>query len=66
MRSDQSPLDANPVNPESSHLGFDASGLPDDLCCHYMVVNDWERGVDAEQARLLSLPPSISTINLEP
>jgi phytoene dehydrogenase-like protein len=26
------------------HLGIDATGLPDDLEIHHIVVNDWELG----------------------
>nr|ATQ36019.1 prolycopene isomerase [Proteomonas sulcata] len=48
------------------HLGFDASGLPDDLCCHYMVVNDWERGVDAEQNLVLISIPSVLDPSMAP
>uniref|UniRef100_A0A7S1E1F7 Amine oxidase domain-containing protein n=2 Tax=Hemiselmis andersenii TaxID=464988 RepID=A0A7S1E1F7_HEMAN len=40
------------------HLGFSAKGLKEamggkELECHYMVVNDWERGVDSEQNLVL-------------
>ncbi|MGD1861431.1 MAG: phytoene desaturase family protein [Leptolyngbyaceae cyanobacterium] len=39
------------------HLGIDGSGLPDDLACHHIVVNDWEKGVTAPQnVVLISLP----------
>jgi phytoene dehydrogenase-like protein len=31
------------------HLGIDATGLPADLDCHHVVVNDWDDGVDAPQ-----------------
>ena len=31
------------------HLGIDATDLPTDLACHYIAVEDWERGVDAPQ-----------------
>jgi phytoene dehydrogenase-like protein len=39
------------------HLGIDATGLPDDLACHHIVVNDWEVGVTAPQnVVLISIP----------
>jgi phytoene dehydrogenase-like protein len=39
------------------HLGIDAAGLPDDLACHYIVVNDWRQGIAAPQnIVLISLP----------
>lgn len=25
------------------HLGIDAQGLPSDLACHHIVVNDWDK-----------------------
>ncbi|CAM8959881.1 unnamed protein product [Rhodiola kirilowii] len=31
------------------HLGFDAEGIREDLGIHHIVVNDWNRGVDADQ-----------------
>ncbi|EKX32504.1 hypothetical protein GUITHDRAFT_82257 [Guillardia theta CCMP2712] len=53
------------------HLGFDAKGLEEamggkELCCHYMVVNDWERGVDAEQNLVLISIPSVLDPSLAP
>ncbi|MEM9120315.1 MAG: NAD(P)/FAD-dependent oxidoreductase [Cyanobacteria bacterium P01_F01_bin.56] len=39
------------------HLGIDGTGLPDDLACHHIVVNDWEQGVTAPQnVVLISIP----------
>ncbi|WP_346291727.1 NAD(P)/FAD-dependent oxidoreductase [Sphaerothrix gracilis] len=39
------------------HLGIEGSGLPPDLPCHHIVVNDWDKGVDAPQnVVLISLP----------
>ncbi|WP_239112618.1 NAD(P)/FAD-dependent oxidoreductase [Halomicronema sp. CCY15110] len=39
------------------HLGIDAAGLPDDLACHHIVVNDWDLGVTAPQnVVLISIP----------
>jgi hypothetical protein len=30
------------------HLGIDATGLPADLDCHHLVVNQWD-DIEAEQ-----------------
>ena len=39
------------------HLGIDGAGLPDDLACHHIVVNDWAAGVTAPQnVVLISIP----------
>ncbi|KAF5951940.1 hypothetical protein HYC85_009884 [Camellia sinensis] len=38
------------------HLGFDAEGISEDLKIHHIVVNDWERGVDADQNVVLISP----------
>jgi phytoene dehydrogenase-like protein len=39
------------------HLGIDGSGLPADLACHHIVVNDWAAGVTAPQnVVLISIP----------
>ncbi|CAN0880616.1 Prolycopene isomerase, chloroplastic [Linum grandiflorum] len=48
------------------HLGFDAKGLPDDLGIHHIVVNDWERGVDADQNVVLISVPSVLSPDLAP
>ncbi|CAK8564523.1 unnamed protein product [Lathyrus sativus] len=48
------------------HLGFDAEGIRDDLGIHHIVVNDWERGVDADQNVVLISVPSVLTPNLAP
>lgn len=40
------------------HLGIDSTGLPDDLACHHIVVNDWEQGVTAPQNVVLISMPS--------
>lgn len=43
------------------HLAFDAKNIPEDLQIHHIVVNDWSRGVDADQnVVLLSIPSAIS------
>ncbi|XP_009789453.1 prolycopene isomerase, chloroplastic [Nicotiana sylvestris] len=48
------------------HLGFDAEGIPDDLGIHHIVVNDWDRGVDADQNVVLISVPSVLSPNLAP
>ncbi|KAK9095867.1 hypothetical protein Sjap_021364 [Stephania japonica] len=43
------------------HLGFDAEGIREDLGIHHIVVNDWKRGVDADQnVVLISIPSALS------
>ena len=42
------------------HLGIDATGLPADLPCHFIVVNDWKQGVTAPQnVVLISIPSQL-------
>lgn len=48
------------------HLGIDASGLPPDLACHHIVVNDWELGISAPQNVVLISIPSILDPSLAP
>jgi phytoene dehydrogenase-like protein len=48
------------------HLGIDAEGLPPDLACHYIVVNDWEKGVTAPQNVVLVSIPSLLDPSLAP
>ncbi|KAL8151642.1 hypothetical protein V2J09_021450 [Rumex salicifolius] len=48
------------------HLGFDAEGIRDDLEIHHIVVNDWERGVDADQNVVLISIPSVLSPELAP
>jgi phytoene dehydrogenase-like protein len=48
------------------HLGIDASGLPADLPCHHIIVNDWEKGVTAPQNVVLVSIPSILDPSLAP
>ncbi|HEY9627085.1 MAG TPA: NAD(P)/FAD-dependent oxidoreductase [Coleofasciculaceae cyanobacterium] len=47
------------------HLGIDATDLPD-LECHYLIVNDWERGVDAPQNVVAVSIPSVLDATLAP
>ncbi|ERN20049.1 prolycopene isomerase, chloroplastic [Amborella trichopoda] len=48
------------------HLGFDAQDLPEDLEIHHIVVNDWNRGVDADQNVVLISVPSVLSKDLAP
>jgi phytoene dehydrogenase-like protein len=48
------------------HLGIDATGLPSDLECHYLIVNDWEIGVDAPQNVVAVSIPSVLDPGLAP
>lgn len=48
------------------HLGFDAKNIPEDLGIHHIVVNDWSRGVDADQNVVLISVPSVLGKDLAP
>lgn len=48
------------------HIGFDKTGLPDDLELHHIIVNDWSRGVDAEQNVVLISIPSVKDPSMAP
>mmetsp|Transcript_35617 Transcript_35617/g.100819 ORF Transcript_35617/g.100819 Transcript_35617/m.100819 type:complete len:607 (+) Transcript_35617:192-2012(+) len=48
------------------HLGFDGSGLAEDLEMHHIVVNSWEGGVDTEQNVVLICIASIQDRSLAP
>ena len=48
------------------HLGIDAQGLRPDLACHYIYVNDWEKGVTAPQNIVLVSIPSLLDPSLAP
>jgi phytoene dehydrogenase-like protein len=48
------------------HLGIDAEGLPSDLACHHLVVNDWESGVAAPQNVVAISIPSLLDPSLAP
>ncbi len=48
------------------HLGIDAAGLPKNLACHYIVVNDWELGITSPQNLILISIPSILDPSLAP
>jgi len=48
------------------HLGIEAKGLPPNLACHYIVVNDWQKGVTAPQNVVLVSIPSLLDPSLAP
>ncbi|KAF5444407.1 hypothetical protein F2P56_036888 [Juglans regia] len=48
------------------HLGFASEGISKDLGIHHIVVNDWERGVDADQNVVLISVPSVLSPDLAP
>jgi phytoene dehydrogenase-like protein len=48
------------------HLGIDGTDIPSDLPCHHMIVNDWERGVTAEQNVVAVSIPSLLDPSLAP
>lgn len=48
------------------HLGIEARGLPEDLACHHIVVNDWAKGVTAPQNVVLVSIPSLLDPSLAP
>ena len=47
------------------HLGIDATGLSD-LECHYIVVNDWNKGITAPQNVIVMSIPSVLDPSLAP
>lgn len=48
------------------HLGIDGTGLPQDLPCHHIVVNNWDAGVTAPQNVVLISIPSLLDPGLAP
>lgn len=38
------------------HLGIDASGLPEDLQCHHVIVDDWEKLDSTQNVSIVSIP----------
>jgi phytoene dehydrogenase-like protein len=48
------------------HLGIDGEDIRPDLACHYIVVNDWELGVNAPQNVVLISIPSVLDPSLAP
>ena len=67
----QSFIKARAATPECAsfmhlHLGIDATDLPPDLQCHYIVVNDWQQGVTAPQNVVLISIPTVLDPTLAP
>lgn len=48
------------------HLGIDGTGLAEDLQCHYIVVNDWDKGINAPQNVIVVSIPSVLDPSLAP
>lgn len=48
------------------HLGIDGAGLPADLPCHHIVVNDWALGITTPQNVVLISIPSLLDSSLAP
>jgi phytoene dehydrogenase-like protein len=48
------------------HLGIDATNLPSDLQCHYIIVHDWQKGVTAPQNVVVISIPSVLDPSLAP
>ena len=48
------------------HLGIDGTNLPKDLACHYIIVNDWSKGINAPQNVVLVSIPSLLDPKLAP
>lgn len=48
------------------HLGIEAAGLPEDLACHYIFVEDWDKGITAPQNLVLISIPSVLDPSLAP
>ncbi|XP_038974590.1 prolycopene isomerase, chloroplastic isoform X2 [Phoenix dactylifera] len=48
------------------HLGFDSQDILEGLGIHHIVVNDWSRGVDADQNVVLISVPSVLGKDLAP
>ena len=48
------------------HLGIDATELRSDLSIHYIVVNDWDKGITAPQNVVVASIPSVLDPSLAP
>ncbi len=48
------------------HLGLDGQNLPSDLACHYIVVNDWQKPINAPQNVVVLSIPSLIDPSLAP
>lgn len=49
-----------------NHFGGCLTGLDPDLELHHIIVNDWSRGVDAEQNVVLISIPSVKDPGMAP
>lgn len=47
------------------HAGIDAEGLPKDLDCHHLFVNDWD-DIEAEQNVCIASIPTVFNPGLAP
>ena len=67
-RKYQENVDKTPMNNSFMHLhlGIDGADIPDDMPCHYMIVNDWEKGVTVEQNVVAVSIPSLLDPSLAP
>ena len=61
-------VDKTPMNDSFMHLhlGIDGQDIPTDLPCHHMIVNDWDKGVTAEQNVVAVSIPSLLDPSLAP
>lgn len=48
------------------HLGIEASGLPSDLECHHLILNDWSMGISAPQNVCIVSIPTVFDSSLAP
>ncbi|WP_017301038.1 phytoene desaturase family protein [Nodosilinea nodulosa] len=48
------------------HLGIDGAGLPADLACHYITVEDWAAGIEAPQNLIVMSIPTVLDPSLAP
>ena len=48
------------------HLGIEGQGIPTDLPCHHMFVNNWEQGITAPQNVVAISIPSLLDPSLAP
>lgn len=64
----RSKSEKTPINPSFMHLhlGIDGKDIPNDLPCHHMIVNDWQRGVTAPQNVIAVSIPSLLDSSLAP
>jgi phytoene dehydrogenase-like protein len=48
------------------HLGIDATGLPEDLACHYITLQDWDLGITAPHNLIVMSIPTVLDPSLAP